>query len=38
MDVEHNEFGGNMNVDGYGNSGRNYPTTKYYGGGIEIEF
>lgn len=38
MDVEHNEFGGNMNVDGYGNSGRNYPTTRYYGGGIEIEF
>jgi len=37
IDPENTEFGGNMNSDG-NNSGRNYPTIKYYGFGIEVEF
>ena len=37
IDPESSEFGNNMNANG-ANSGRNYPTLKYYGGGIEIQF
>jgi hypothetical protein len=37
IDPESSEFGNSMNANG-ANSGRNYPTLKYYGGGIEIEF
>lgn len=37
IDPESSEFGTNMNTDG-ANSGRNYPTLKYYGFGIDIEF
>ena len=37
IDPESSEFGNSMNASG-ANSGRNYPTLKYFGGGIEIEF
>jgi TonB-linked SusC/RagA family outer membrane protein len=37
IDPESSEFGNSMNAGG-ANSGRNYPTLKYYGGGIEVEF
>lgn len=37
IDPESSEFGNNMNAGG-ANSGRNYPTLKYYGGGIEVKF
>lgn len=37
IDPESSEFGNSMNASG-ANSGRNYPTLKYYGGGIEVEF
>ncbi|WP_301193031.1 SusC/RagA family TonB-linked outer membrane protein [Plebeiibacterium sediminum] len=37
IDPESTEFGNSMNASG-ANSGRNYPTLKYYGGGIDIEF
>ena len=37
IDPESSEFGNSMNAGG-ANSGRNYPTLKYYGGGIEIVF
>lgn len=37
IDPESSEFGNNMNASG-ANSGRNYPTLKYYGVGFEIEF
>ncbi len=37
IDPESSEFGNNMNASG-ANSGRNYPTLKYYGGGIEVKF
>ena len=37
IDPESSEFGNSMNANG-ANSGRNYPTLKYYGGGIEIVF
>jgi TonB-linked SusC/RagA family outer membrane protein len=37
IDPESSEFGNNMNANG-ANSGRNYPTLLYYGGGIEVEF
>ena len=37
IDPESSEFGNSMNANG-ANSGRNYPTLKYYGGGIEIQF
>jgi TonB-linked SusC/RagA family outer membrane protein len=37
IDPESSEFGSSMNAGG-ANSGRNYPTLLYYGGGIEVEF
>jgi hypothetical protein len=37
IDPESSEFGNTMNANG-ANSGRNYPTLVYYGGGIEVEF
>jgi hypothetical protein len=37
IDPESSEFGNSMNASG-ANSGRNYPTLKYYGGGIEVAF
>ncbi|MBN1184012.1 MAG: SusC/RagA family TonB-linked outer membrane protein, partial [Bacteroidales bacterium] len=37
IDPESSEFGNSMNASG-ANSGRNYPTLKYYGGGVEVEF
>lgn len=37
IDPESSEFGNNMNASG-ANSGRNYPTLKYFGGGIEVQF
>ena len=37
IDPESSEFGNNMNTES-ANSGRNYPTLVYYGGGIEVEF
>ncbi|MGQ1891613.1 SusC/RagA family TonB-linked outer membrane protein [Thermophagus sp. OGC60D27] len=37
IDPESSEFGNSMNAGG-ANSGRNYPTLKYYGGGIEVKF
>ena len=37
IDPESSEFGNSMNASG-ANSGRNYPTLQYYGGGLEIEF
>jgi len=37
LDPESSEFNNNMKNDGT-NSGRNYPTLKYYGFGIDIEF
>jgi TonB-linked SusC/RagA family outer membrane protein len=37
IDPESSEFGNSMNAGG-ANSGRNYPTLVYYGGGIEVEF
>lgn len=37
IDPESSEFGNSMNASG-ANSGRNYPTLQYYGGGIEVEF
>lgn len=37
IDPESSEFGNNMNASG-ANSGRNYPTLKYFGGGVEIQF
>ena len=37
LDPESSEFNNNMSNDGT-NSGRNYPTLKYYGFGIDIEF
>jgi len=37
IDPESSEFGNSMNAAG-ANSGRNYPTLKYYGGGLDIEF
>ena len=40
IDPESTEFGSNMGgTGGLGaNSGRNYPTLKYYGFGLDIEF
>ena len=40
IDPESTEFGSNMGgTDGIGaNSGRNYPTLKYYGFGLDLEF
>lgn len=37
IDPESSEFGNSMNASG-ANSGRNYPTLVYYGGGMELEF
>lgn len=37
IDPESSEFGGNMN-NGGANSGRNYPTLKYWGFGVDVEF
>ncbi|WEK33945.1 MAG: TonB-dependent receptor [Candidatus Pseudobacter hemicellulosilyticus] len=37
VDPESSEFGNNMNAGG-ANSARNYPTLKYIGGGINVEF
>lgn len=37
IDPESSEFGNSMNAGG-ANSGRNYPTLKYYGGGIQVQF
>lgn len=37
IDPESSEFGNSMNAAG-ANSGRNYPTLKYYGGGLELQF
>lgn len=37
IDPESSEFSNNMTAGG-ANSGRNYPTLVYYGGGIEVEF
>lgn len=37
IDPESSEFGSNMNNSG-ANSGRNYPTLKYWGFGLDIEF
>jgi TonB-linked SusC/RagA family outer membrane protein len=37
IDPESSEFGNSMNTTS-ANSGRNYPTLAYYGGGIEVEF
>jgi TonB-linked SusC/RagA family outer membrane protein len=37
IDPESSEFGNNMNAGG-ANSGRNYPTLVFYGGGIQVEF
>jgi hypothetical protein len=37
IDPESSEFGNSMNTSS-ANSGRNYPTLVYYGGGIEFEF
>lgn len=37
IDPESSEFGSELNKGG-ANSGRNYPTLKYYGFGIDIEF
>jgi len=37
IDPESSEFGNSMNTES-ANSGRNYPTLVYYGGGIEFEF
>lgn len=37
IDPESSEFGSSMNANS-ANSGRNYPTLKYYGVGLEIEF
>lgn len=37
IDPESSEFGNSMNANG-ANSGRNYPTLRYLGGGIEVEF
>jgi TonB-linked SusC/RagA family outer membrane protein len=37
IDPESSEFGNSMNASG-ANSGRNYPTLKYYGGGVEVKF
>lgn len=37
IDPESSEFGNSMNTES-ANSGRNYPTLLYYGGGIEVEF
>lgn len=37
IDPESSEFGSNMNASG-ANSGRNYPSLRYYGFGIDIEF
>lgn len=37
IDPESSEFGNSMNANG-ANSGRNYPTLLYFGGGIEVEF
>lgn len=40
VDPETSEFGGNMGgIEGVGaNSARNYPTLRYYGFGLEVEF
>jgi len=40
IDPESTEFGSNMGGTGGSgaNSGRNYPTLKYYGFGLELEF
>jgi len=38
IDPESTEFNNNMNGGDATNSGRNYPTLKYYGFGIDIEF
>lgn len=37
IDPESSEFGNSMNAGG-ANSGRNYPTLKYYGVGMQVEF
>jgi TonB-linked SusC/RagA family outer membrane protein len=37
IDPESSEFGNSMNTTS-ANSGRNYPTLVYYGGGIQVEF
>ena len=37
IDPESTEFGTSMATSS-ANSGRNYPTLKYFGGGIEIQF
>lgn len=37
IDPESSEFGSNMDTSG-ANSGRNYPTLRYYGFGVDIEF
>ncbi|MDA3853239.1 MAG: SusC/RagA family TonB-linked outer membrane protein, partial [Bacteroidales bacterium] len=37
IDPESSEFGNSMNANG-ANSGRNYPTLMYFGGGVDIEF
>ena len=37
IDPESSEVGSNMNVGG-ANSARNYPTLRYYGGGIDLTF
>lgn len=37
IDPESTEFGNSMDTSS-ANSGRNYPTLKYFGGGIEIQF
>jgi TonB-linked SusC/RagA family outer membrane protein len=37
IDPESSEFGNSMNTSS-ANSGRNYPTLVYYGGGLQVEF
>lgn len=37
IDPESSEFGNSMNTES-ANSGRNYPTLLYYGGGVQVEF